>query len=279
MSVAGGDFMTNKDLKRQAWKNIKKESSGVTTASIICIIIDGGLIGISSCLSAFFPLMYGAMVLFGLIISKMVVGKARFYMKIADGKDAYVSDIFSFFGDDVYARIKYCYLRKFAVLAIFMMIVYYGVMIIIFEFTGINNVFGYTYIHYYYVSDLVPLEVLIALFMIILGSVLYIWYGARYMFLEYIIVDKYLESKKVFIKDFKHNGYGNFIDEIFVRNSRLMDGNLLRAVRLMLSFSGWFVLSVLTCGFGFVVFIPYYNETVALFYKQERDNYNRIYGE
>ena len=270
--------MTNKALKQQSWKNVKRESSDIITAGITCIIIDGGLIGIASWFSALFFIMYGLMILFGFVIAKIVVGKAKFYMNIAQGKEAYFLDIFSFFNDEDYKRIKHCYIRKFAIISIYIMIIYYGVMILICEFTGIDNVFGITHLNYYFNRDIEQNAVLLAIFMILFGVVMYVLYGAKYLFLEYVIVDKYNESKNVFIKDFKNNGYRNFNNEIFAINNRLINGNYLRAIKLMLSFTGGFLLSILTFGLGFIIFIPYYNETIALFYIQERNRYNKTFN-
>lgn len=48
---------------------------------------------------------------------------------------------------------------------------------------------------------------------------------------------------------------------------RLMRGNKLKLFLLVLSFIGWFLLSLLTLGFGFLLLAPYYRTSIAAFYE------------
>jgi uncharacterized membrane protein len=52
------------------------------------------------------------------------------------------------------------------------------------------------------------------------------------------------------------------------RSKRLMQGNKLKLFLLMLSLYGWFILSLITLGFGFLWFIPYFHVVIINFYEE-----------
>lgn len=52
------------------------------------------------------------------------------------------------------------------------------------------------------------------------------------------------------------------------RSMQMMSGNKLRLFLLDLSFIGWMILSLLTCGLGFILLIPYMNTAHAKFYEE-----------
>ena len=54
--------------------------------------------------------------------------------------------------------------------------------------------------------------------------------------------------------------------EALRESERMMRGYKWQYVCLILSFTGWFLLSVLTCGIGFLWFIPYFKLSIANFY-------------
>ncbi len=52
---------------------------------------------------------------------------------------------------------------------------------------------------------------------------------------------------------------------------RIMDGHKLDLFVLQLSFIGWYLLSVITCGLGFIYVLPYYKATITNFYNEIKD--------
>lgn len=56
------------------------------------------------------------------------------------------------------------------------------------------------------------------------------------------------------------------------RSCALMDGHKLDLFLLDLSFIGWILLSLLTCGIGFLWLIPYMQASHALYYRQLTEN-------
>jgi len=55
-------------------------------------------------------------------------------------------------------------------------------------------------------------------------------------------------------------------------SSRIMAGHRLELFMLYLSFIGWIILSIVTCGIGFFWLIPYMETTQAAFYNDIKDN-------
>ena len=47
----------------------------------------------------------------------------------------------------------------------------------------------------------------------------------------------------------------------------MMKGHKMELFWLILSFIGWLILSVLTFGFGFIFFLPYFYSTLAHYYE------------
>ncbi len=70
------------------------------------------------------------------------------------------------------------------------------------------------------------------------------------------------------LKDNPNLSYNAAIEE----SMRLMDGNKARLFWLMLSFIGWLILCIFTCGLGMLALIPYYYTTVAAFYEDVKDD-------
>ena len=57
--------------------------------------------------------------------------------------------------------------------------------------------------------------------------------------------------------------------ELREESEDLMDGNRMRLFRLQLSFIGWFLLGILTCGILLVIWVlPYWHTTMAQFYEE-----------
>ena len=50
----------------------------------------------------------------------------------------------------------------------------------------------------------------------------------------------------------------------------MMDGSKMKLFLLYLSFIGWGILCVLTCGIGFLLLVPYVQTSLAAFYEDLR---------
>lgn len=87
-----------------------------------------------------------------------------------------------------------------------------------------------------------------ALLLIIPGIVKYYSYAMT----EYVLNDN---------PDLKYNGAIN-------RSMKLMSGHKWKLFVMDLSFLGWAILSLLTCGIGYLWLLPYYNTTRAAFYHE-----------
>lgn len=57
------------------------------------------------------------------------------------------------------------------------------------------------------------------------------------------------------------------VDDCIYLSRKLMNGYKFKLFCLQLSFLGWFILSVLTCGIGFLWLVPYYYASVARMYE------------
>ncbi len=69
------------------------------------------------------------------------------------------------------------------------------------------------------------------------------------------------------LKDNPHLSYNAAIEE----SMRLMDGNKARLLWLTLSFIGWAILAIFTCGLGMLALLPYYYTTLAAFYEDIKE--------
>lgn len=58
--------------------------------------------------------------------------------------------------------------------------------------------------------------------------------------------------------------------EAMAKSIKIMEGNRWRYVCLMFRFTGWFLLSILSCGIGFLWLMPYVQVTTAKFYLEVR---------
>ena len=56
------------------------------------------------------------------------------------------------------------------------------------------------------------------------------------------------------------------------KSQRMMSGQKFNLFYLQLSFIGWWILSIMTGGIGFLWLIPYYTTSMAAFYRNLRDN-------
>lgn len=62
-------------------------------------------------------------------------------------------------------------------------------------------------------------------------------------------------------------------DAAITLSSNMMRGHKFDLFYLYLTFIGWFLLSILTCGFGFLWLYPYVNQAKAFFYEDVKADY------
>lgn len=64
-------------------------------------------------------------------------------------------------------------------------------------------------------------------------------------------------------------------NEAIALSQKVMDGHKWELLGLMLSFLGWFILSIITCGIGFFWTLPYMFTTLAEYHKYVMADYNK----
>lgn len=90
----------------------------------------------------------------------------------------------------------------------------------------------------------------IAVIVFIVGFILAIKITLQYNLIYYLYMDAPNEK----------------LGDIFKKSKELMNGNKMRCFYLMLSFLGWYLLSILSFGVGLLWVMPYMIETLTLFY-------------
>lgn len=122
-------------------------------------------------------------------------------------------------------------------------------------------------------------------------SNIFIWFseGKRFLksFLLYLLVNLYLFLWMLLfiipgiIKSFSYsmtyfiiNDHPEYsLNEAITESRRMMDGHKMEYFILCLSFIGWFILSCITLGIGFLWLIPYFYTTSAAFYEEIAEEY------
>ncbi|PKJ54335.1 DUF975 family protein [Bacillus sp. SN10] len=120
---------------------------------------------------------------------------------------------------------------------------------------------------------------------------IFIWFseGNRFLksFLLYLLVNLYLFLWMLLfiipgiIKSFSYsmtyfiiNDHPEYsLNEAITESRRMMDGHKMEYFILCLSFIGWFILSCITIGIGFLWLIPYFYTTSAAFYEEVAEEY------
>ncbi|HDR4368361.1 TPA: DUF975 family protein [Bacillus cereus] len=120
---------------------------------------------------------------------------------------------------------------------------------------------------------------------------IFIWFseGNRFLksFLLYLLVNLYLFLWMLLfiipgiIKSFSYamtyfiiNDHPEYsINQAITESRRMMDGHKMEYFILCLSFIGWFILSCITLGIGFLWLIPYFYTTSAAFYEEIAEEY------
>lgn len=82
------------------------------------------------------------------------------------------------------------------------------------------------------------------------------------------IIKAYSYSMTAYImKDLYTAGKTPKITEAITKSRHLMNGHKIDLFVLQLSFIGWWLLGLITCGIGFIWIAPYYRQTMANFYR------------
>ncbi|MBE3643978.1 MULTISPECIES: DUF975 family protein [Bacillus] len=120
---------------------------------------------------------------------------------------------------------------------------------------------------------------------------IFIWFseGNRFLksFLLYLLVNLYLFLWMLLfiipgiIKSFSYsmtyfiiNDHPEYsLNEAITESRRMMGGHKMEYFILCLSFIGWFILSCITLGIGFLWLIPYFYTTSAAFYEEIAEEY------
>ncbi|MCC2461714.1 DUF975 family protein [Bacillus mobilis] len=113
--------------------------------------------------------------------------------------------------------------------------------------------------------------------------------GSKFMksFLTYLLMNVYLILWTLLliipgiIKSFSYsmtyfilNDHPEYsINQAITESRRMMDGHKMEYFILCLSFIGWFILSCITLGIGFLWLIPYFYTTSAAFYEEIAEEY------
>lgn len=98
---------------------------------------------------------------------------------------------------------------------------------------------------------------------------IYIWLWTL-LFIIPGIIKSFSYSMTYFIIN-DHPEYS--MNQAITESRRMMDGHKIEYFLLCLSFIGWFLLSVITLGVGFLWLAPYFYTTKAEFYKDLSDDY------
>ncbi|HGH7179096.1 DUF975 family protein [Bacillus cereus] len=120
---------------------------------------------------------------------------------------------------------------------------------------------------------------------------IFVWFtdAKRFLksFLVYLLVNLYLFLWTLLliipgiIKSFSYamtyfiiNDHPEYsLNQAITESRRMMDGHKMEYFLLCLSFIGWFILSCITLGIGFLWLIPYFYTTAAAFYEEIAEEY------
>ena len=120
----------------------------------------------------------------------------------------------------------------------------------------VQNIFNYGFMYYGRTIGGMLLGVVFTFLWSLLFVIPGIVKGYSYALTPYILID----DPQISIRD-------------AVRKSqRMMSGQKFNLFYLQLSFIGWWILSILTGGIGFLWLIPYFTTSMAVFYRNLRDN-------
>ena len=102
-------------------------------------------------------------------------------------------------------------------------------------------------------------RVFLAMFLVLLAIVI----GTFLFIIPGIILALMFSQTEYILKDDKEISAADAL----MKSMKMMEGHKMELFWLMLSFIGWFLLSCLTLGIGFLFLAPYFNTTMAHYYE------------
>ncbi len=182
-------------------------------------------------------------------------GEDFLYLKIAGGYDTYVSDLFQGFREN-FLKLMGC------ALAPSVMITLGALPFFVFFNRYIGEYLPHTdeFARLLFENDVTKLNDFVMQFMPVIRPMRY----ALYLLLFLMLVTGVLFSQTFFLlADFGDLPAAG----LYLENNRLMKGNHLRYLYVVMSFSLWFLLSLFSCIFIVAIWVfPYYKATMANFY-------------
>ncbi|MCD8237952.1 MAG: DUF975 family protein [Clostridiales bacterium] len=182
--------------------------------------------------------------LFFVTIYMLSLGEYTVFLKLAEGKEVSSSDFLKCFKDKEYMKIYRsagkgsCISLIFAVIPL---ILYQSIVSLLFVGAGFNDVIVYIII-------------------MLIFALLFVFVLARRIFVSFILADI---NNKTLTLDREAKG------DIKALNKKLNEGKYFDRIKFVLSFFGWFLLSLITLGIGFAFLIPYFLQSAALLYTME----------
>ncbi|MCD7854914.1 MAG: hypothetical protein LUG66_04780 [Clostridiales bacterium] len=178
------------------------------------------------------------------LIYMICLGEFTVFLKLADGKEITDDDFMKCLNDKEYIQLfKTAGKRNCLVIIPFTIAVIFFKMILVEIFTVIN----YTHIIFFGTISFIS-----AVFLVLLL--------AKYLFTSFILTD--IHNKTL---TFDREAKG----DIYALNERLTYGKYFDRIKFVLSFSGWFLLSLITFGLGFAFLVPYFLQSAAELYITE----------
>lgn len=269
--------MSIRELKKEARKNLKSNNENIGVVSLIYLA--AAFLAVYLSASSIPYIFYGIWLCCFAFMGPIDIGKAGVSLELCRIKSGCSADVFRYFDNEAYRRRKWAYFRKYAAVSFF----FFGfccclVLIVswIFSDLGANEFktvaengivlgVGGESKHYSYFAPVIFMIFSLIMFVLVL---------AKYVFVECVFADECEKSAndRTFTTD-------DLTERVLDINNRFLDYNYLKIVKLILSFWLDFLFSVITCGLGFILLIPYFDETVAVVYTEEKNKYEGFYDE
>lgn len=231
--------MDRKKLKAKALKNLKGNYGPIVLGTLLYAVISGICSGIANFVDA--PLI--SIVLWIIATGLFYMGFIQIVVKTANKKKTSVKELFE--RTDLFFR---C-------MALTMVFMFVNVLCSVLEFTALNSLA--TFINYQ--SDL---NIAVASFMIVVGVVL-----SAAIDVFWIIMNIYLSQSYFILYDYPDMP----LNDILMASMDMMEGHKKEFLVLNLSFIGWGILGIFTCGLLYLWLIPYVCVANYYFYDKVKD--------
>lgn len=227
---------TSRDLKKMARANLNSHWNQAVPAAFIILLLS---FVISMLATLFLDSMYKNMfmviaaiivvIILALLFTLFIAGLCLYFLKLGRGDDRKLSDIFHIFRDHP---------DRYLICSFILLL--------------ISIVYAAPYLILYFFTDRSSLLFLFGIIIwAILGSILYVLVLLSYSQFIFILLDQ--------------DDLGAL--EAMKKSALLMRGSKGRLFYLTLSFIGWSFLGILSGAVGLLWILPYYTETMSLFYR------------